>query len=104
MDFVMAVVQFPSGPREGLTDREVQAVVAWCARERHLEVTPIPATLKKGARSVSIFDNRGGLKWTVCRERGNLAVFDGDGKGVPRGTRAVESLWEALTRTTLAIG
>ncbi len=29
---------------------------------------------------MSIFDNRGGLKWIVCRERGNLAVFDGDCK------------------------
>ena len=100
----MAVVQFPSGPQVGLTDREVQAVIAWCARERHLKVTPVPAILEKGARSVSIFDNRGGLKWTVCRKWGDLVVLDGNpdsdywGDAIPKGTdQAADSLMEALT-------
>ncbi len=100
----MAVVQFPSGPRNSLTDREVQTVIAWCARERQLDVTPVPATFEKGTRSVSIFDSRGGLKWTVRRERGKLVVLDGDpdsdywGDPIPKGTnRAADSLMEALT-------
>ncbi len=104
MEDHMAVVQFPSGPRNGLTDREVQTVIAWCARERQLDVTPVPATFEKGTRSVSIFDSRGGLKWTVRRERGKLVVLDGDPDSdywrdpIPKGTnRAADSLMEALT-------
>ena len=102
---VQDVVAFPSEPRqavvprlEGLMDREVSRVVAWCAANEILGLAPVPGTAENGARCVGLHDDSGYAKWTVCRERGNLAVFDGDCKVVPRGTsRAVESLWEALT-------
>ena len=108
----MSVILFPSEPRqavvtrlEGLTDDEVQAVAVWRAANEILELTPVPVTLKNGARCVGVEDNIGRLKWTVCRERGELIVFDADadsdnvGDAIPRGaSRVVESLWAALTQ------
>ena len=102
---VQDVVPFPSEPRpvvprlEGLTTREEQAVVAWCAANEILELTPVIGTSENGARCVGIEDSTGDLKWTVGRERGSLFVIDCHGEAVPRMTsRAVESLWQALTR------
>ena len=106
------VIQFPSEsrqdavpPQEGLSDDDIQRLVAECARisGELFELTPVVGTLENGARYVEIHYNGGRLMWTVCRERGELAVYDADswgdnyGEDVPRGIKVVERLREALT-------
>ena len=105
------VIPFPSQLNEGLTDREIRAVIAECARisSELLKVTPISRGTDEGARAVTILDDRGEAKWTVCREHGSLLVLDCDPDAddgidgydavIRRGASwVVDSLREALTR------
>ncbi len=94
----MTVIQFP-GPREGLTDCHVQAVIAWCASEGSKEAIPVVGCSEDGAVSVSILRDDDEVRFHVARQEGQIGLLDGNFEEVPRGTsRAADRLMETLSR------